>query len=293
LETQTYRDFEVVVVDNGSTDGTLEDLRDRAVTNAVPHGVTVLSEPGSLGRVRNAGVAAARGALLAFVDSDCVPTAAWLEEGLAPFVGPGGDRVGTVQGCTRPDPSLGRGRWDATQELTSFTGRYEACNIFYRRDALLAAGGFDEAVGFFGEDSAAGWAVRRLGLEERFVPAALVHHTVTFPGISWHWRRGLRYGNWNVLVRRFPEVRSLFWRRWFLRRDSARTFLALVGLALALAQRRQRARWLLLVLPFVRHHRPRTLTRAAIEDAVGTAGFDLAVELALVRGTLKERTVVL
>ena len=229
LRHQHLGDFEVIVVDNGSTDGTLELLHRWAADAPFP--MTVSTDLGSLGRVRNAGVALARGEVLAFVDSDCVPAPDWLDRGVSPFLGPDGERLGVVQGRTLPDPATPRGSWDATQELTSFTHRYEACNLFYRREALVAAGGFDESIGFFGEDTAAGWAVRRGGWDERFAPDAVVHHAVTSPGIRWHWRRGLGYRNWNVLVRRFPEMRSLLWRRWFLRPGSARTLAAVLGIA--------------------------------------------------------------
>lgn len=298
LAAQTFRDFEVVVVDNGSTDGTLELLMSASSDEAATYPLAVLTEPGSLGRVRNVGVGAAGGEIAAFVDSDCVPSPGWLAHGVAPFLALGGDRIATVQGRTLPDPATARGSWDVTQELTSFTDRFEACNLFYRRRVLLAAGGFDESIGFFGEDTVAGWAVRRLGSEERFAPDAIVHHAVTFPGIRWHWRRGLRYGNWNALVRRFPEMRSLFWHQWFLRPESARTLAALAGVVggilatLARGPVWLRVAALALALPFAWRHRPRHLTRGALVDSIGGAGFDLAVEIGLLRGTVKERTVV-
>ncbi|MDP1794179.1 MAG: glycosyltransferase family A protein, partial [Acidimicrobiales bacterium] len=221
LAQQTYTDFEVVVVDNGSTDGTFEMAQARA---DLP--MRVLVHDGSLGAVRNAGVAASAGTIVAFVDSDCVPTPEWLASGVAPFQD---ERVGTVQGQTLPDPSAPPGPWPATQRLTGFTGRYEACNLFYRRATLIEAGGFDEAIGFFGEDSMAGWAVKRLGFDEQFAPNAVVHHAVTYPGVRWHWRRGLQYAHFNAIIRRFPEARSLLWNRLFLRRASAITLAALLG----------------------------------------------------------------
>src|SRR3954471_18888276 len=108
--------FEVVVVDNGSTDGTLELLQ------ACPDPrVRVLQHPGSLGAVRNAAVAAARAPFVAFVDSDCVPEPGWLKAGLDGF----DDGVGVVQGQTLPEVGVDRGRWSATQELRELTGRYE------------------------------------------------------------------------------------------------------------------------------------------------------------------------
>src|SRR4051812_31173088 len=65
---------QVIVVDNGSTDDVGDVLSQRA-------GVCVLHEPrqGSYS-ARNAGIAAATGAVLAFTDSDCLPTSRWLSE---------------------------------------------------------------------------------------------------------------------------------------------------------------------------------------------------------------------
>lgn len=292
LRAQSFRDFEVVVVDNGSTDGTRELLD--TVELGVP--LRVVDHGGSLGAVRNAGVAASRGEIVAFVDSDCVPTETWLAEGASRFVDPA---LTTVQGRTLPDPRLEKGRWFATQEITGFSQRYEACNLFYRRAALVEAGGFDEAIGFFGEDSMAGWAVRRQGGTELFAADAVVHHTVTHPGLRWHLRRCLKYGNWNTLVRRFPEIRGLFWHRWFLRYESAQTLLAMVATVLGLAALAI-GEWLsagftfLLVLPFLWRHRPYTWrNRTAIVDALGGVAFDVAIEVGLLWGSIRERTIVL
>lgn len=295
LANQTHKDFDVVVVDNGSTDGTREMLAARAADPNTPYVLTIVDSDGSLGAVRNAGVAASSGEVVAFVDSDCVPTPTWLERGLAQFDTP---EVTTVQGATLPDPSIERGSWDATQELTRFTNRYEACNLFYKRAVLLEAGGFDEKIGFFGEDSMAGWAVRRLGGEERFAPDALVHHTVTFPGVRWHWRRGFSYSHWNMLVRRFPEMREGFYMRFFLRQETAQTFFALYGLGVFIYGLGWSTWWVSLagfvaMSPMLWRNRPRRLTRWAIRDFVGAMGFDVAVELGLLWGSIRERTLVL
>src|SRR5690606_14734702 len=76
LDRQELRDFEVIVVDDGSTDGA-----DAEAASAVVAGrpVRLLRNPGR-GAVaaRQAGVAAARADLLAFTDSDCEPAPAWL-----------------------------------------------------------------------------------------------------------------------------------------------------------------------------------------------------------------------
>ena len=276
---------EVVVVDNGSTDGTYEHLVDRATSSPVP--MRVLRDDGPLGRVRNRGLAEARGAVLAITDSDCVPSPGWLAALVAPFADPA---VGVVQGRTEPEVGVERGRWSATQHLTDLTGRYETCNIAYRTEALRSAGGFDEEVGFFGEDTAAGWAVRRAGWAASFAPDAVVHHAVTHPGLGWHLRRARGYRNWNALVRRFPELRrELLWHRWFLRPSSAAFAAAALGL-LAAPWRRP---LVLLALPYAWMRRPAGRHRSDLVDAAGAVAFDGAVFAGLVEGTLRERTLVL
>ena len=173
---------EVVVVDNGSTDGTFEALQERAATTA---GLVVVRDTGSLGRARNTAARTATSDVVAFTDSDCVPRGGWLAAGLTALVA----GVGVVQGRTVPEhrPTV---RWSATQDIPAASGLYEACNVFYRRSALLDAGGFDEEVGFFGEDTVAGWAVERAGWRSAWAPDAVVEHVVTTPGFRWHlWRR--------------------------------------------------------------------------------------------------------
>jgi cellulose synthase/poly-beta-1,6-N-acetylglucosamine synthase-like glycosyltransferase len=278
--------FEVVVGANGTTDGTLELLEGRAAASAVP--MTVLRDGGTLGRIRNVAVEAAAAPVIAFTDSDCVPAAGWLAALTAPLRG-GDERLAVVQGRTLAEPGH-RGRWSATQELTAFTHLYEACNLAYRTDALRGAGGFDEGVGFFGEDTAAGWAVRRAGWRASFEPTAVVHHAVTHPGLGWHLRRGWGYANWNALVRRFPELRhELLWHRWFLRPASAAFAAAIVGLIGGL----WRPPLLALALPYLWHRRPRGRHRSDLIDTAGAVAFDASVFGGLVRGSLRERTLVL
>lgn len=271
--------LEVVVIDNGSTDGTWELLQNCP-------GVTARQVLGSVGVARNAAVAAACGEIVAFTDSDCTPEPTWLEHGLAPFADPG---VAVVQGRTRPASAAG-GAWSVTQDIGARTGLFEACNIFYRRDVLTAAGGFGEGIGFFGEDTVAGWRVLRAGWRDVFAPGAVVAHDVTRPGYSWHLRRARFYSHWPELVRDFPEVRrDLLWRHWFLRRRSAESLLALVSLLVSV----RRPAAALGALPLLWRHRPTGRSRDAARQAAGAVLFDLAVEVALVEGSLKARTVLL
>jgi glycosyltransferase involved in cell wall biosynthesis len=275
---------EVVVIDNGSTDGTWESLCARAVDE--PR-VRVEQDRGSLGRIRNRAVELARGDIVAFTDSDCRPRPGWLAAGCAALT----DGVGVVQGRTVPmhSPTV---PFSATQDIGSATGLFEACNVFYLRAALEATAGFDEAVGFFGEDTAAGWAVLRAGWRDAWAQDAVVEHVVTTPGFRWHLRRTRSYANWPALLKAFPERRAdLLWHRMFLRRRSAETDLAVVAIMAALLTRRPRLA--LGALPFARRHRPTGLSRAELIGGASSAAFDLAVSAALVRGSVRHRTAVL
>ena len=221
LSRQTLRDHEVVVVDDGSTDGSADVAERRAAGDARVRVV----HAGGAGAVaaRRLGVAAATAEFLAFTDSDCVPDPEWLEAGVARL------RAGAdvVQGATRPTTrarALERSVWSTVDD-----GLFATCNVFYRRDAYEVAGGFDDAAGErlgfrpgsalrglgFGEDTLLGWRVRRSG-SAVFAPEARVAHHVFPVDVRDTVRRSWTAGGFPALVREVPELRSL------LRDDLAR-----------------------------------------------------------------------
>jgi len=284
---QDHPSFEVVVIDNCSTDGTAEAVKERGAT--APVAVTVVIEPGSVGHLRNVATRLANGEILAFTDSDCAPAPGWLAAGEAALHRD--RRVGIVQGRTLPDND-DLGAWPNTQQITEPNLYFECCNIFYRLDALRASDGFDETtrLSAFGEDTAAGWSVMRQGWRRSFEPSALVHHDVTYPGLVWHLRRALRYEAFPALVRQYPEMRDhFFWHRWFLSRRYAAFFGAVVGILLAL-------RWrptLLLALPYAWWRRPAAPGWRFIRGQFEGTLYDAAGFTGLVRGSIRHRRVVL
>lgn len=270
--------YEVVVLDNESTDGTAEACRERAARASVDVRVEVMG--GSVGRLRNRGAELARAELVAYTDSDCAPEPGWLRAAERPFEAA---RVGVVQGTTLPEEGKDLPPWSSTIEVREFSHRYESCNLVVRREALLASDGFDEVVGHFWEDTAAGAALARAGWHAAFAPDAVVRHDVTYPGTAWWLRRALRYGNAARVVGRYPELRStLLWARIFVRPRSAMATAAALGLLLLPFSQRA----ILLLLPYLWERRPpKNDPRAVLFDAVVLAG--------MISGSVRHRSLVL
>lgn len=213
LDAQTYRDFEVVVVDDGSTDGSGEVAAGRTVGERLVRVVDGCGHGAVAARCR--GVTDACGEILAFTDSDCRADPGWLAVAVSRFDA-GAD---VVHGRTRPERPTGpleRSIW-ADDE-----GLYPTCNILYRRSTYDALGGFDGAAGTrwgfrmeprakglgFGEDSLLAWRARREGYRVDFAPDALISHHVFPPDFVDSLSRSWMMAAFPGLVREVPELRS-------------------------------------------------------------------------------------
>ena len=167
-------DYEVVVVDNGSTDDTAE--RARAL------GARVLEErkPGSYA-ARNHGIAETGSDYLAFTDSDCIPDRRWLSTAVARA-----DReanIGVVAGrIDLFDESGGAGGWAQSYEaLVAFPqqqarlGTCATANWLSPRRVITDMGGFDETVKS-GGDHHMGMRIRDAGFDLVYEPGMIVRH---------------------------------------------------------------------------------------------------------------------
>jgi glycosyltransferase involved in cell wall biosynthesis len=103
LDRQTFcRDrFEIIVADNNSSCGM------DTVRGAAPAAKVIRANEQGAGPARNAGVAASKGSILAFIDSDCLPNFDWIEKGVAAiqaydFIG--GHVIVTSEDPLRPNP---------------------------------------------------------------------------------------------------------------------------------------------------------------------------------------------
>ncbi len=216
--------YEVIIVDDGSTDGT-----DEIAARYATAGVRTISQPNAgPAAARNAGAVAARGALLLFTDADCAPAAGWMAALTAPFVD---GRVVGAKGVylTRQRGIVPRftqleyqDRYDrmAGAETIDFIDTYSAA---YRRDVFLANGGFDPAF-LIDEDQEFSFRLTEKGYRLVFAPEAKVYHRHN-PTLAAYIRRKFRIGLWKVLVARRHPGRAV--------RDShtPQTVKAQIGLA--------------------------------------------------------------
>lgn len=290
LEAQTLPadEFEVVIVQDGGLDDTaavVEDLRSHS-----PLAIRFLRLEENRGPAwaRNHGWRSSGAQLVAFTDDDTQPAPGWLAAGVRALEQ--SHALGIVQGRTLPDPDASRGWWSATRQVESLSWLFEGCNLFARRAALEASGGFDEQFGYHAEDTSFGWNVVDLGWNVAYEHDALVFHDVTEPGFRWHLERGFAEGRLVAVAARHPAMRrKLFWRPWAFRRRNAAFALALVGALMAL-----RWRWAIaLVLPYVAERPPRSISRAGAELLAKQIALDSAVFAGMSKASVEHRVLVL
>lgn len=174
-----YPDYEVIVVDDGSTDDTA------AIAAQYPVRV-IRTENRGLSAARNVGAAAADGEIVAYIDDDAWPDEHWLRH-LAIAFGTG--RFGGVGGLNIPPPSDGRIADCVANApggpihvlLTDDEAEHiPGCNMAFRRDVLFEVGGLDPQFRVAGDDVDLCWRVLESGWKLGYSPAAVV----------WHHRRG-------------------------------------------------------------------------------------------------------
>jgi GT2 family glycosyltransferase len=204
---------EVIVVDDGSTDATKEYLATwEGGFSAVPKRVVRLNGNGGLSAARNAGAAAARGDVLAFIDADCVPSLEWICELLRPFEANsatmivGGPNLAPKSLATLPKAiAAAPGSPVEVLRTDEEADHLPGCNLACRATMFAELGGFDPLFRIAGDDVDFCWRARNAGAVLRFAPGAWVWHRRRETVAAWlrqQWHYGRAEG---LLALKHPE----------------------------------------------------------------------------------------
>jgi GT2 family glycosyltransferase len=197
--------FEVIVVSDGSTDGTLEILR------RFPEARVIKQANAGPAEARNRGAREAAGKILVFTDDDCEPFPNWLTKMLEPFADP--EVVGTKGIYRTRQREIAarfvqieyedRYRLMCREPKIDFIDTYSAA---FRRARFLEIGGYDSAFPVAcAEDVELSYRMSSKGWKMVFTPSAIVYHLHP-PTLAAYFKRKFKFAFWRVMaVRNTPS----------------------------------------------------------------------------------------
>lgn len=219
--------FEIIVVDNGSSDETAELCKSFVARNPIFRHIR--EERVGLSIARNVGLRAAHAKIVAYTDDDAEPEGDWLErlvarfDGLAPSTGIVGGEVIPVWEAERPEwlgdallrPLSAGMKWSVEPRFLRGEEWLVEVNSAYRKSALEQVEGFPEHLGRVGDillsgDGAVNRLIQRAGYQLFYDPSIRVRHHIPPERAtkSWFRRRSFWQGVSMCRLHRYVEATS-------------------------------------------------------------------------------------
>ena len=201
---QTIKDFEIIIVDDGSTDNTrniIEDFdgkRIRYFRNKKNVGIA---------KSRNKCIKLSRGEIVFFTDGDCIVSKNWIEQGLK-FLKEK-DCVG-VEGRTHYVAEDYKPSYSDHAIKNEKPGQFMTCNMAYKKSVIKSIGGFDERYTYHSDRDLALRAMKHGRIH--FNPDMIVYHQKRTLKPMQLVKIGKRIRNRVLLYKRFRERKFILWR---------------------------------------------------------------------------------
>ncbi|MEW6058990.1 MAG: glycosyltransferase [Actinomycetota bacterium] len=203
IRAQTRPPEEVVVVDGGSTDGTLEVLR-------AAEGIVLIEEPGAnIARGRNVALAAASYDRIAVTDADCVLEPDWLERILEPIEAGADVSMGLYGPLTETflQRCMAAVNLPSADEIDESRFMPSHRSVALTRQAIETVGGWPEWLDI-GEDMYVDHRWRELGLDMRLARDAVVRWRLR-ETLGETWTQYFRYARGDAIAQMHPERNAL------------------------------------------------------------------------------------